>query len=159
MISSPLYLVLVPHAQESILQLRTNLEPLESIRVDRVDGSHVIRIPEPIIEVARGPRQDLYGLAVKLFGARWGAWTYLGDEVESYQIQGEGGLLLQLTPREKRIVQGLEHKPNQTLDELYDEVRDAGEPMALYASALRFLHENGFLILETPEGRYSVRRK
>ena len=155
---NPLYLVLspVPNDFEDgyILQLRTNIERLESYRVVIEGGDVVVKAPKPIIEIARGRREELYGLANKQFNARRGAWTYLGDYTESYQIQGEGHVLQPLTKCEASIVECLREKPYQIIDDL---CRFLNQEKNVVGSALRYLHENGYVVMESPEQRYTVR--
>lgn len=159
---SPLYLVIVPDNSEiaefantHVLQLRTEVNPLTGIKTrHNAQGETILVLPPPIIEIARGSQDDLYGLAAKMFGARWRAWTYRGDYVYSYQLQGDNGAVPPgLTPREITILNILEGHPDQTLDDL-DLFMQVGRPAgveserAQIGSALRFLSENGFVVME-----------
>lgn len=158
---NPIYLVIGPrlesrHRTESaytdcVLQVRTNLDPIESYRFDRtIDGGDVVlKVPEPIIEIARGRRDDLYGQANKLFGARWGAWSYAGSDTWTYQIQNEGDLKPPLIDRERNILAILKAYPRQTADVLFHRSGSSATDKSAVDSALRYLYESGYVVRET----------
>lgn len=66
----PLYLVLQSNGTlPSILQLRTNIDHLESYRFEmKAGGDYVLKIPEPIITIAIGDSIELFNLAQRMFG-------------------------------------------------------------------------------------------
>lgn len=158
-----IFLIIVPNSNpytDCRLQIRTNLEPLQSYKFDRViDGNDiVIKVPEPIIEIAIGRRDDLFGLANKLFGARWGAWTYV-EECWTYQIQGDGLVDLPppLTERERSIMAHLaiEAKTSNEICNAFP-----SDLPANIRSSLRYLYENGFLVIDgsSIEAKYHIRK-
>src|ERR1035437_952972 len=102
--------------------------------------------PTYSFRVAKGRRDDLFGLAAKLFNTRHGAWTEDNEQTWSYPIQGTEDAPVQLTPREKKIMDSLATIPNQTADDLCVVLN---EESANIVSALRFLWESGLLIFES----------
>jgi hypothetical protein len=111
--------------------------------------------PTYSFRVAKGRRDDLFGLAAKLFNTRHGAWTEDNEQTWSYPIQGTEDAPVQLTPREKKIMDSLATIPNQTADDLCVVLN---EESANIVSALRFLYESGLLVVDDGTHRYSVRR-
>lgn len=107
------------------------------------------------ILVAAGRRDDLFGLAQNMFGARHGAWTNVGEYRWSYPIQtANGSSPIQLTQREKQIMTHLAETPGISSEELANRM---AEEQAHIHSAVRFLYESGFLVIEN--GRYTTRSK
>jgi hypothetical protein len=158
MIRSPLYLTIIP----------------EDVSLDTPHGSREGRLyvanDSGIIQIAKGRRDDLFGLANKLFGARHGAWTNAGEQAWQYPLQDTEGSPVQLTEREKRIIVylGEPSEPKRLgLVCSYLSLQETGSANPDYdsanvRSALLFLYQNGYLVVENSndplENRYSVRR-
>jgi hypothetical protein len=159
MIRQNIFLSVVPtnDPETHVLQIRDNEEPLASFRFKRNEqGETVLIAPAPIIEVARGHTGDLYNQANKRFGARWNAWTHLGDDVWSYQIESATDELRpQLTEREIAIMNILRTNKRMSLESIGSLLPD--ETRASLTSALRFLHETGQVVMQSPDNVYDIR--
>ena len=91
---SPLYLIIGEDEGKYTLQLRTNRDWLESYKIqsDR-NGNLILKVPEPIIPVFSGTKEETIKCAHQLFCAvpdDFKLWRYLGDYMWSFRLDTDG---------------------------------------------------------------------